>query len=111
MALYKGVVTFCGFIGSDEIYEVEADNEEEALEEINEQATSDLEVLDVEQVDDDEYEVTIRFAGFIGIEETYTVYADSEEDAEFNATDEAAMDLNIELSDEEDEYDEDEEDF
>lgn len=108
---YKAIVTFCGLIGSDKIYKVEADNEEEAFEEINEQATSDLDILYVEQVDEDAYEVTIGFAGLDGIEETYTVYADSEEDAEFNATDEAVMDLNIELSDEEDEYDEDEEDF
>lgn len=120
---YKAIVNFCGFIGSDENYEADTSSEEEAEDDIREQARDDLEVTEIKQVDDDEYEVTVRFAGFIGVEETYTVYADSEEEAEIAATEEASYDLNIELDpqftedDDDDDYDdidddyEDEEDF
>jgi len=40
--------------------------------------------------------VTLSYARFIGIEETYTVFADSESEAEAAAIEEASWDLEIE---------------
>lgn len=41
------------------------------------------------------YEVTIGFAGFIGVENDYSVYANSKEQAVSDALDEAQMDLEV----------------
>lgn len=52
-----------------------------------------------------EYTVTVNFAGFIGCEEEYTVYADNEEDAKQEAFEQACADLevlNVYTDDEED---------
>lgn len=50
-----------------------------------------------------EYTVTVNFAGFIGCDQEYTVYADSREEAEELALQEATDDLSVEVIDEEDE--------
>lgn len=42
-----------------------------------------------------EYEVTINFGGFVGCEKTYSVMADSQEEAEELALQEAMDDLEV----------------
>ena len=44
-----------------------------------------------------EYEISVNFAGFVGCDEVYTVYADSEEDAIEQALKEAYDDLSAEV--------------
>ena len=53
------------------------------------------------------YTVTVNFAGFIGCDETYEVYADDEEDAKNQALELAQADLYCEIEEDEEE-DEDE---
>ncbi len=45
--------------------------------------------------DSDEYKVSVNFAGYIGADNEYYVYADSEEEAELAAIEEAKDDLEI----------------
>lgn len=45
-------INFCGFIGCEEEYTVEAETREEAIEEAMEMARNDLEVVDVTEEDD-----------------------------------------------------------
>ena len=52
-----------------------------------------------------EYTVSVNFAGFIGCDEEYTVYADSKEEAEELASEQAMADLSAEVVDEIDEED------
>ena len=49
------------------------------------------------------YTVTVNFAGFIGCEETYEIYAASREEAEREALEEAMSDLEVVDIDEESE--------
>lgn len=93
-------VSFNGFIGSEKIYSVSADDEDGALLAAEESAKEDLEVTDCINIEDDEWEVTVNFDGLIGIEETYTVYADDEDEAYVAAIEEAADDLEAELVEE-----------
>lgn len=102
-------VNFGGYIGAEENYTVYATDAEEAEQLAVEEAKDDLTVEDWTQTDDDEWEITIGFCGFIGVEETYTVNADSQEEAEEAALEEASWDLNAELVDESDSDEEDEE--
>lgn len=97
MQTYNALVSFGGFIGSEQEYMTNADSLEEAEENILEQAVEDLEVIDAVQVDDDEWEITIGFAGLIGVENTYTSYADDEEDACADALFTAQDDLEIDF--------------
>ena len=92
---YSVIITFATYIGSEEEFNVFAHDEEEASEQALEEAKGELDAVDVVQIDDDEWEVTIQWAGFIGVEETYTVTADSEEDAIDQATEEASWDLSV----------------
>lgn len=94
---YTGNVTFAGYIGSDTEFTVYAEDESEAEELISEEAAAELTVEDVSQTDESEWEVTIGFAGFIGIEETYTVYEDTEDEAIEAALEEARADLEVEF--------------
>ena len=94
---YKVSVNFGGFIGGDEEYSVDATSDEEAENEAIEMAADDLNPEDVNQIDDDEWEVTISFAGFIGVEDTYTVFADDEDEAIGAAIEEAKWDLTAEI--------------
>ena len=55
MKEYKVVINFCGFIGCDEEYIVDADSREEAEELALEEARDDLAVIEIrEEGDDDE---------------------------------------------------------
>lgn len=90
---YEISVNFNGYVGSDVTYTVDADSYEEALDLAVEQAKDDLDVLDVVEADEGLYDVTVGFAGMIGVEETYAVYADDEDEAADVAIDEAADDL------------------
>lgn len=94
---YDVRVTFAGIIGSDEIYTVDADSEEDAIAEAELLARDDLSYLEAVEVDEDEWEVTVGFANYVGVEETYTVTAESEEDACDLAIEEAVYDLDYEI--------------
>ena len=89
------IVNFAGYIGADETFF--ADSEEDALE----QAFDELDVIECEQIDDDEWCVTIGYCGFIGVEQEYNVVADDEAQAYDAALEEARWDL--EVTDSEDE--------
>lgn len=92
---YTAVVSFATYIGSEEEFTVYAVDEDAAREEALEMARDELSMADVTQIDEDEWEVTINWAGFIGIDEVYTVTADSEEDAVDQALEEASWDLDV----------------
>ena len=79
---YTVTISFGGYVGSENDYEVDGDfNEDGARKEALEQAKEDLSVEDITETDD-EYEVEVGFAGMMGVSNTYTVYADDEEEAE-----------------------------
>lgn len=94
---YEVNINFAGLIGADEAFTVEAENEDDACNEAIELAKDELTIEDIAQIDDDEWEVTVGFCGFIGVEEIYTVYADSEDEAEVEALTEAEWDLTPEI--------------
>lgn len=94
---YEVVVNFGGYIGADETFSVEAEDEDDAIVKAEELARDELSVENIEEVDEDEYEVTIGYCGFVGVEEIYTVTADSEEEAEEAALEEAFCDLSGEI--------------
>lgn len=94
---YTANVTFAGYIGSDNEYDVKAADEDEARKAAFELAKEDLEATDIAQINDTEWEVTIGFASLMGIEETYTVYGEDEDEAIDNAIEEASYDLDAEI--------------
>lgn len=98
---YEVIVNFAGYIGADETYNVIASDEDDALEQAIEEASLDLSVDEIEEIDEGEYEVHVGFCGFIGVEEVYTVFADSEEEAEEEALARAKDDLSAEFVDDE----------
>ena len=91
---YNVTVNFNGYFGCDETYTIYADSPESAEGEALEQAKGEFFVVDIEAVDDNEYEVTLQWL-FVGCEETYTVSADNESEAEDNAIEEAFLDLEV----------------
>ena len=100
---YRVYVGFCGYVGASEEVEIEAPigaTEEEILSLVQDDADVAylLEVDEDEIVDlgDGEWEVTINFAGYMGIDETYTVYADTIDEAVDAALEEAKWDLTVE---------------
>ena len=99
---YTVTVNFAGFIGYDNDYEVDAESEEDAIIEAEEMAKDDLEVDEVEEADEGEWQVGICYANMSGGVEQYTVYAESEEDAVEQALADAAADLSGEITDVED---------
>ena len=109
---YEVEVNFAGYVGADERYFVWAENEEDAIIKAEEEAADDLSCEDWTEVDDGEWEVSVGFCGFIGVEESYTVYAESEEEACDAAIDEARMDLSGEVIgvDEDDDLEDEDED-
>lgn len=107
---YTVSVTFGGFIGGDETYTVYAEDEDDAIEQAKDEAEADLSATEVHHVEDDEYEVTVNFAGYIGVEDTYTVYAEDDEEAGILAEEEAASDLSYEIIDSDDDDEDEEED-
>ena len=90
---YEVNVNFAGYIGADETYSVVASDEEDAINQALEEASWDLTADEIEEIDDGEYEVHVGFATFVGVEEIYTVFADSEEEAEEDALAQAKDDL------------------
>lgn len=96
---YSVVIGFAGFIGVEEEYNVYAMNRGdavcEALDNPGSEAELDLSVESVEDLGDGNYEVVVSFAGNIGAENNYTVYAESEEEAEMYAIEEAKADLEV----------------
>lgn len=95
---YTVTVNFAGYIGADEDYDVTEANEDDAIDAALEQARDDLSVEDIEEIDEGEYEVHVGFCGYIGVEEVYTVTADSEDEAADEALDHAYDDLSAEIS-------------
>lgn len=93
---YEVTIGFAGFYGIEQTYTVNADSEEEAEELAIEEAKGDLGIENVESLGDGEYRVTVNFATFYGADEDYDVDADSEEEAEELALDEASYDLSVE---------------
>ena len=53
---YRVIINFCGFIGCDNEYVVDAESRDEAIEEALEMARDDLSVEEVEEVDEDNEE-------------------------------------------------------
>lgn len=92
---YEVIINFGGFIGADESYTVYADNEEEAENLALAEAEADLSIEDICQISEDEWEVEVGFAEFLGVSNTYTVYADNENKACEAATEEAVSDLYV----------------
>ena len=94
--LYTVTINFAGYLGADQDYDVYAKDRDSAIEEEREEARMDLSAESIEQISDDEWEVELGFAGLVGVSEFYTVYADSEDDAEDKAKDEAYWDFSAE---------------
>lgn len=94
---YSVEVIFNGYTSGAMQFDVTADSEEDAVDAAIEEAKDELVVVDMELVDEGEYEVQVQFGGMIGIEETYDVEADSEDGAETAALEEAGWDLEGEV--------------
>lgn len=92
---YEIVVQFAGSLVCEQEYNVSAFSLDEAINYAMEEAYEDLSVEDIDGNEEDGFEVTINFCGYIGGEETYNVYADDESEAEEDAMDQAMMELNI----------------
>lgn len=96
---YDVVVGFHGFVGIEQEYTINARSKQEAVDYALDQPGSEAEMdLSAENIEDDgdgQYTVTINFAGYIGSDEDYTVYAESEEEAEQLALEEAKNDLEV----------------
>lgn len=96
---YDVVIGFGGYMGVEEEYHVYAMNRAdavgEALDNPGSEAEQDLSVDNIEDNGDGSYTCTVSFAGTIGADNEYTVYADSEEEAEMNAIEEARSDLEV----------------
>ena len=90
-------VTFCGYIGTDQQYTEYADSEEDAIDQALDEAKDDLEVTDVVDNGDGTYDVQVNFAGYIGVDNTYVVDADDEDEAAELALEDAYMDLEGEV--------------
>ena len=91
---YEVTVRFGG-IGCEETYDLYARNDADAESSALFKAEENLYADEVTHIEDDEYEVTVNFNGFIGSEQTYTVYADSEEEAESLGIEAAVDDLEV----------------
>ena len=99
---YELELSFCGMIGASETIEVLArpGATEEELQDIlraeyEYELYDFLEVTDIDQIDDDEWEVTVNFNGYIGCDEVYSVTADDADEAEEWAYSEAIWDFSI----------------
>lgn len=96
---YEVAIGFCGMIGVEEEYRVQAFNRAdavcEALDNPGSEAELDLSVENVEDHEDGSYTVTVNFAGFIGADNDYEVYADDEDSAKEQALEDAKADLEV----------------
>lgn len=99
---YEVEVIFNGYMGASETIRVAARvgiTEDELHGVINEYYYGDLidllEVADVEDIGDDDWEVTINFNGYVGCDNTYTVFAEDSESAIDHALFDAILDFSI----------------
>ena len=92
---YKVVIGFCGFVGVENTYYVDANDTDEAVELALNEASYDLDA-EVEDLGDGEYDVTVNFGGYVGADETYNVDATDEDDAIKVAMAQALDDLTVE---------------
>lgn len=104
LVTYKVEVSFNGYIDSTTVIEVEAprDCSEDYLKEtlLTDYMYELLDELEVQQVqslgyDEDSWEVTFDFAGYIGTDTSYTVDAEDEDEAIEAAQTEAMDDFDI----------------
>lgn len=93
---YDVLVSFAGYVGSEQLYSVVADDEDEAIEAALAEARDDLSVEDVRDMGDGEFQVDVNFAGLVGVTETYTVSSADEDEASVDAINEAEFDLDAE---------------
>lgn len=99
---YNVVVSFGGYIGSEEAITVYAkvgpDAEEDIQNAIMDDYKYDLLEGEVIAVDEEDgvYTVEVTFGGYIGVSKEFDVYADSEEEAIDEAVDEAVDYITIE---------------
>lgn len=113
MKTYRVVVNF-SFLGADDEFYVEADNENEAKELALDLASENLNVVSADVDDDDDsyvkdYRVTVNF-GFVGCDEEYIVDATNKEVAMGDALQWAKDELTIVSIEEYDDYDDEDED-
>ena len=96
---YEVVVGFCGYIGVEQEYNVyaksKADAACEALDNPGSEAEMELSADEITDNGDGTFDVTVSYAGLIGAENTYTVTAEDESEAEMYALEEAKGDLEI----------------
>ena len=99
---YNVELGFCGIIGASEFIKVKARpgiSEEELLQHIREYEEYDLmellEITDIEDQGDGDWEVTVNFGGYIGCDETYSIYAIDEDEVEDAVLNEAIWDFDI----------------
>ena len=96
---YEVVVGFCGYIGVEQEYNVYANSKADAvckaLDNPGSEAEMELNADDITDNGDGTFDVTVSYAGLIGAENTYTVTAEDESEAEMNALEEAKGDLEI----------------
>ena len=92
---YTVEVGFASMIGVSNEYTVFATSVEEAKTDAIDTACEDLEVINVRDDGDGDYTVTVGFCGFIGVEEEFDVYADSEDEAEDEALEMAKEELEV----------------
>ena len=102
---YDVELTFCGMIGASESISVLAragiTDEEEMwslmLEDYDNDLMDLLEVTEVDELGDDDWDVTVNFGGYIGCDEVYNISgASDEEEASYVALHEAVYDFSIE---------------
>jgi hypothetical protein len=96
---YEVVVGFCGYIGVEQEYNVyamnKADAASEALDNPGSEAEMELSADEITYNGDGTFDVTVSLAGLIGADNTYTVTASDEDEAEMYALEEAKGDLEI----------------
>lgn len=100
MTTYRLEISFAGMRNSTETFEIDApvgvDEDYLLTKLLEEEDIYDfLEVTEVEDLGDGEYEVTINFGGYIGVDSFYTVDADDEDEAADFAIEEAKDDISI----------------
>lgn len=84
------VIARAGIVNDEELWDLILNNHVGDLEEL-------LEVTEIDELDDNEWDVTVNFNGYIGCDEVYTIRgASDEEEASYEALGEAIYDFSIE---------------
>ena len=92
---YTITIGYYGYMEIEKEYEVVATSKDEAIEYALEEAKQDLEVEDIEQEDENTYTVCVSFATYIEAEESFSVNAEDESEAEDLALEEASYELEV----------------